>query len=65
MPSDEMEEVIEEQAEKVPEDVPLEVKVVNKKEVSQYDDKDDEEYDDLSITDKEIEEFKDGDSPSK
>ncbi len=59
MPSDEVEEVIEEQAEKEVSVEPLEVKIINKKEVSQYDDADDEEYDDLSISKEEIKEFED------
>ncbi len=38
---------------------PLEVKITNKdkKEVSDYDDKDDEEYDSLAITEEELKEF--------
>jgi len=43
---------------------PLEVKVVNQKEdkVSEYDSKDDWEYEDLGITKEELEEFENGDT---
>jgi len=43
---------------------PLEVKIINqpKKEVSDYDSKDDVEYDELGITKEEIKEFEDGDT---
>ncbi len=54
--SEDIEQVVEN--EKVE---PLEVKVVNKEEkkVSQYDSKDDEEYDELGITKEEIKDFED------
>jgi len=63
MVPNEEEIIAEAQEEKEPE--PLEVKVVNKevRESSPYDGHDDYEYDDLNITDKEIEEF-DNDSTS-
>ncbi len=41
--------------------VPLEVKIINKDKVKTiYDDAPDEEYDDLQITQKEIEDFENG-----
>jgi len=64
-----MSEEIEEKLEDVQnvDTLPLEVKIVNKdkKEVSDYDSKDNEEYDDLGITSEQIKEFEDGDSSSK
>ncbi len=59
-----MDEVTEEKLEDTQDiDIqPLEVKIINhpKKEVSDYDSKDDIEYDELGITKEEIEEFEKG-----
>ncbi len=61
MSEDTLNESLEEKVDEAP---VLEVKVVNKelRESSPYDGHDDLEYDDLTITKKEIKEFEDGDS---
>ncbi len=65
---DELEEVVEEQTKEETPVTPLEVKVTNPevKVKNWYDSVDDDEYDYLGVTKKDLEEFeKDGDSPGK
>ncbi len=59
--SEEIEKIDEDESEAIQ---PLEVKIINKdkEKKSDYDSKDDMEYDELGITKEQVKEFEDGDS---